>query len=159
MCFPSSMYQATHLSTQFFKGSFITSCTLPVIQDIQSLIMYSHISVLIGQMWYGQNLVKRSVRPDVSQKQMMQNDDALSVQSQAVSKRSFRVHFGNSQNSFKWWRVELVVDQIQFVSFSIFFLFLFCFCFCICFLFGSDHTINVFRERSVRTALSSKLCN
>ena len=60
--------------------------------------MYSHISVLTGQMWYGQNLVKLSARPDASQKlkKMMQNDDALSVQSQAVSKRSFRVHFGNS---------------------------------------------------------------
>ena len=65
MCFPNSVYQATHLST--LEG--ISSPPVPVLLfRIFRDLMYSHFSVLTGQMWYGQNLVKLSARPDASQK-------------------------------------------------------------------------------------------
>ena len=65
MCFPSSVYQATHLST--LEAISSPPVPFPLFRIFRALI-YSHISVLTGQMWYGQNLVKLSARPDASQK-------------------------------------------------------------------------------------------
>ena len=59
------VYRATHLSA--LEEISLPSVPFPLFRIFRTL-MYSHISVLTGQMWYGQNLAKLSARPDASQK-------------------------------------------------------------------------------------------